>query len=225
MTSEEFVSHGHVAYVYHVLASNRLSRASSMYTDNHWDFSLEEDRTGASSTLGDPSMIWNVHGVNYVNLRHGLEMMPGTYPPPSTCQPDQFDQAATESFSTFYRDNCEIMHNQRSTFQHSYVTTQSIRSYSPLWSLSHFSKDANLSDLQDWFALNEDTSYSDINYSIGAENLLVHYSMRTTYLAQNGSYSSIDFTLGSDMSSALCLSVSIPVTEAMDPTDTLIKPW
>ncbi|KAK0466573.1 hypothetical protein IW261DRAFT_1116044 [Armillaria novae-zelandiae] len=109
------------------------------------------------------------------------------------------------------------MHNQKSAFQNSHVTAQSIR---PLWnyldkpppvssylsyslpgSLLHI-KDPNLPDPQDWFASIDGggTSFSsfrfgDLHDSIGTKNPSIpgQYSMETSpYLAQNGSYSPID---------------------------------
>ncbi|PBK59893.1 hypothetical protein ARMSODRAFT_966531 [Armillaria solidipes] len=142
-------------------------------------------------------------------------MSPGTYPPPSTCQPNLFDQATTGSFPICYGEIAETMQDQRSAFQNSYVAAQSVSqslgddldellpvssylSYPPpLPSLQpSVSNDLNPSDLQGWFAPiyggSDDTSFGSILFgdlydSIGAENPYApgNYLMETTNCAQN----------------------------------------
>ncbi|KAK0231836.1 hypothetical protein EDD85DRAFT_939481 [Armillaria nabsnona] len=249
MTSEGFVFHRHVASTNDPLSS-----------------SPEEDLAGASSTLSEFPIIWNT---NVISSGYGLVMSPGTCPPPSICQLDLFDQATTGSFPICYGDNGEIMPDQRSAFQNSYVAAQRVRSYPPPSPSLYPSNDATSSDLQDWFASidggSDDTWFSsfllgDLDDLIDAEKPSVpgNCPMEVTNCEQNGFCSLIDFlTFAPSTSSVLEFeksnafhavpgsvlemehtdvvasgiqtprtpSVSTPVTDAMDATDGLIKPW
>ncbi|KAK0231829.1 hypothetical protein EDD85DRAFT_793500 [Armillaria nabsnona] len=103
MASEGCDSHRHVA---------------PTYTNDPLNSSPEEYQSGESP------MVWNVNGIS---SEYGLGMTPGTYLPPSTYHRNLFGQASTESFPIYYGDNGEIMPDQRSAFQDSYVAAQSVR--------------------------------------------------------------------------------------------------
>lgn len=90
---------------------------SPTYTNDPLNSSPEEYQSGESP------MVWDV---NRISSKYGLGMTPGTYPPPTYHQ-NLFGSASTESFPIYYGDNGEIMPDQRSAFQDSYVAAQRVR--------------------------------------------------------------------------------------------------
>ncbi|PBK59886.1 hypothetical protein ARMSODRAFT_966517 [Armillaria solidipes] len=114
MTSEGFVFHRHLFLLFVPIFRLNDSRNSLP----------KEDPTCTSSTLNELPMIWNANGIS---SGYGLVMSPGTYPPPSICQPNLFDQASTRSFPICYGEIAETIQDERSAFQNPYVAAQSVR--------------------------------------------------------------------------------------------------
>ncbi|KAK0190068.1 hypothetical protein F5146DRAFT_1053849 [Armillaria mellea] len=194
---------------------------SPMCANDFLDFNLpEEDPAGASLTLSDPSMMWDVNGIS---SEYGLVMTPSTNPLPPIYQSDLFDQASTGSFPISYWDNSEIMY-EINALQSSYVSAQDVSqsfgnepdgvplqpsylSY-PQGPLSLHPTDQNPSPSVD--GQSGDMSFSSLpcgdSYDlIGAENPWVsgNHSMDTTNCAHNDLYSATDFPMSLPSTSSI----------------------